>query len=270
MNPIIKTLFVCLSLVLYGHSLIAAEAKPAKPVPAGIESDNIEADCSCVGVGTEENSPDYIEIFSTPEEAVTSIAPELQTGSLIFTKGDCLAVRMYTRSNYTHVAAVVKEPTGEYVYDSMNPMGVRRLSLSEYLSTQLPDELHLLHPQAKLTSNQEKAFTDALEAKIGTPYSVRHHLTGNRAEGVHCAEYVIDALNECDLMRAENPPRVSPASLLRGSIGAGLYQPVRSFAIQPPLAPVEVANSWCEQLWVDTCDCTSYSWIRFRKLVFCH
>ncbi len=32
-----------------------------------------------------------------------------------------------------------------------------------------------------------------LDQKLGTPYSIRHHLTGERAPGIHCAEYAIDA-----------------------------------------------------------------------------
>ena len=39
--------------------------------------------------------------------AAADIGPQLQTGTLIFSQGDCLAVRVYSASSYTHVAAVV-------------------------------------------------------------------------------------------------------------------------------------------------------------------
>ncbi|MAT15344.1 MAG: hypothetical protein CMJ46_08755 [Planctomyces sp.] len=247
----------------------AATPDDTAPVPDHIESEATEADCTCFDSESEQ-SPDYVNVFPTPEAAAAFLSPDLQTGSLIFTKGDCLAVRMFTRSPYTHVAAVVKEKGGLYIYDSMNPMGVRRLSLTKYLSTQQPDELHLLHPRVAWTQPQQEAFVAALESRMGTPYSVKHHLTGRRSDGIHCAEYVIDALAECDVMRAKNPPRVSPASLLQGGVESDRYQPVRSFAIHPPEVPTEVADGWCEQMWIDTCDCTSNCWTRFRKMVFCY
>ncbi|MCA9040201.1 MAG: hypothetical protein KDA65_07650 [Planctomycetaceae bacterium] len=248
----------------------ATDTKTNAVIPAAIESQATAADCTCADSEADTDGPEYVKIFTTPSEAADFIAPELETGSLIYTRGDCLAVRIYTRSPYTHVAAVVNEPSGLFVYDSMNPMGVRRLSLSEYLATQQPDQLHLLHPKTDFTLSQQQAFEKALENRIGTPYAVKHHLTGKRSEGIHCAEYVIDALAACDVMQAENPPRVSPASLLRGGVEAGLYQPVRSFAIHPPEASKEEAGHWYSQLWLDTCDCTSHCWGRFRKLVFCH
>ncbi len=47
----------------------------------------------------------------TPVETLTVTevverVEDLPTGALIFSKGDCLAVRIYTQSRFTHVAAI--------------------------------------------------------------------------------------------------------------------------------------------------------------------
>src|SRR5690606_25692047 len=70
--------------------------------------------------------------------AAASITPELQTGTLLFSEGDCLAIRVYTASPYTHVALVCVEEGEPFVYDSMNGVGVRRLSLAEYFVRESP------------------------------------------------------------------------------------------------------------------------------------
>lgn len=211
-----------------------------------------------------------VENFETAEEATTVIEQELETGSLIFTRGDCLAIRVYTRSPYTHVAAVVREKEGPVIYDSMNGTGVRKMPLKEYLKTQQPDALHLVHPTHSFTRAQEVAFKKYLEGKIGTPYSVQHYLTGSRVEGVHCAEYVTDALASCSLMQAECPPKVSPASLLKGVTDVSLYQPVRTFRVIPPAPQAEQGSGWCGRLWFDSKQCTYQCLTKVRKMVCCH
>ena len=54
-----------------------------------------------------------------------TIAPELQTGTLLFTAGDCLAIKASAGGPYTHVAAVVLQNGAPVVYDSMHGVGVR-------------------------------------------------------------------------------------------------------------------------------------------------
>lgn len=211
-----------------------------------------------------------VENFDNAEIATASIEQELETGSLIFTRGDCLAIRIYTSSPYTHVAAVVREKSGPVIYDSMNGVGVRRLPLKEYLNTQKPDVLHIVHPTHAFTTPQKKAFEKHLHEKLGTPYSVSHYLTGKRVEGLHCAEYVTDALSSCSLMQAECPPKVSPASLLEGALSTSLYQPVRTFSIQPPKQEVAQGEGWCTRMWIETRDCTYDCLTKVRKMVCCH
>src|SRR5437016_1545437 len=90
--------------------------------------------------------PRVVEIRT--DAAVAAMAAELQTGSLIVSRGDCLAVKVYTVSPYTHVAAVVIRRGDPYVYDSTNGSGVRCQTLANYLASQCPAVVHLFHPRA--------------------------------------------------------------------------------------------------------------------------
>ena len=40
-------------------------------------------------------------------EAESRVRAEVQTGTLLVTEGDCLAIRIYTQSPYTHVATIL-------------------------------------------------------------------------------------------------------------------------------------------------------------------
>ncbi len=190
--------------------------------------------------------------FVTYEQAARDLSPRLKTGSLLFNKGDCLAVRMYTVSPYTHVAAVVIEAGEPVVYDSMNRVGVRRQSLADYLTSQSPDLLHVFHPTRELTAEQGRAFSKYLDSQLGRPYAVSHYLTGRRCKGVHCAEYVTDSLMSIGLLHAERPSKVSPASLVTGITQANIYTADGTIELRPPPRPTPVGENRCHQLWIDT------------------
>jgi hypothetical protein len=183
------------------------------------------------------------------------MAPDLQTGTLLFSKGDCLAVKMSAGGPYTHVAAVVLHDEGPVVYDSMNGAGVRRLPLQDYLSSQAPDEIDMLQPRRELTPQEALVFEAALQQRLGAPYSVLHYVIGRRAKaGFHCSEYVTDALESIERIDVERPPRVSPSGLYDNLVSADVYatQSSMHFPLQPE--PVE-ANGWWEQRWLDTKHC---------------
>jgi hypothetical protein len=187
--------------------------------------------------------------------AADRLAEKLQTGSLLFTEGDCLAVRIYTAGSYTHVAAVCIQEGQPIVYDSMNGVGVRKLDLEEYLSTQCPGEVFVVHPRQTLTPEQGRAFRSYLESQLGRPYSVHHHVTGQRSEGVHCSEYVTDALMQIEMVKAERPPKVSPASLLTGIVQNEVYRPADVIELDVSEAEPEVASNRCHGLWLGTKRC---------------
>jgi hypothetical protein len=186
-----------------------------------------------------------------------AMAPELQTGTLLFSKGDCLAVKMSAGGPYTHVAAVVLQGDAPVVYDSMNGIGVRKLSLPAYLASQAPDEIDLLQPRHAFTLQEALVFEAALQQRVGAPYAVLHYVMGRRASaGVHCSEYVTDALESIEWLDVARPPRISPSSLHENLVEGDVYATASSvhFPLQPE--PVE-AEGWWKQLWLDTKHCCS-------------
>lgn len=203
-------------------------------------------------------SDDEAQVYPSMQRAIEEIRPTLQTGSLIATQGDCLAVRIYTQSPITHVAAVVLRNGEPFVYDAANGPGVRCQTLENYLKSQSPKELKLFHPKQAFAADDAARFEKWLDSQLGRPYAVSHHLTGERSSGLHCAEYVTDALQSCGRITAKQPARVSPASLIEGVTQNGVYQVAAMVHIEPP-QPV-VTNSeagWCERMWRDTKTCTS-------------
>jgi len=207
--------------------------------------------------------------FAEPEEAAAALAAQVQTGTLLLSEGDCLAVKAFTGSPYTHVAAVVEEQGHAFVYDSQNGVGVRKLALDDYLAATRPDELHVLHPASEFDEGQVKAFHASLEQQVGRPYSIAHHLTGSRCDGLHCAEYVTDALVAAEIVKAQKPPRVSPASLRQGLLRHRLYDEAESLTIAASEQQREEGGNWCEELWLDTKDCCAGCWGGFRRRVLC-
>ncbi len=207
--------------------------------------------------------------FTDFDQLADSLSSRVQTGTLLFSKGDCLAVRIYTQSAYTHVAMIVIRNGEPLVYDSMNGVGVRCLPLKKYLNTQRPATIHLFQPNTPFDATMTSQYEQYLDQKLGTPYAIRHHLTGNRGRGVHCAEYAIDALSACHLMKAKHAAKVSPASLVTGIVKSNRYSPSLTFTLERPPLVAEKPRGWCHQLWIDTKNCTSACCFKLRGWVLC-
>jgi hypothetical protein len=201
-------------------------------------------------------------------DVAEAINADLRTGTLLFCKGDCLAVKFFTRSPYTHVAAVVMKDGRPVVYDSMNGVGTRSMPLGDWLDTQRPAEIFVYSPIEAYSDERANLLRTALDERLGRPYGNKHHLTGKRAEGMHCSEYVTDALIDAKLIKANSPPRVSPASLREGLVNTELYAATKSLELIPPEPPAEVATGRCSQLWISTKTCTLKS-CRKLKSWFC-
>lgn len=192
------------------------------------------------------------------DNVVEEISPQCETGTLIFSQGDCLAVKVFSRSRFTHCGAVVMEDDHPVVYDSMNGVGVRKLPLENYLELQSPNEIHVLHPAHPLSAASEEAFVKHLRSQLGRPYAVKHHVTGNRAKGVHCSEYCTDALMAAGIIEAVNPPRVSPGSLFDGLTIHLLYADGGLHSLPPKSVPPPVPDpdTWYCRAWRSTSRCT--------------
>lgn len=194
---------------------------------------------------------------------------EAQTGTLLFSRGECLAIRLATQGPYTHVAAIVVEGRRPFTYDSMNGSGVRRLSLKSYLQIHQPSQVDVLQPTCPLSEKRSARFHDYLNNQLGRPYAVKHHVTGQRDDGLHCSEYVTEALLHSGLIRAERPSRVTPTSLAEGLIAGSVYLHEQTLHCEVPSVTAPAGNNWCEQLWLDTKHCTQQTWHQLGAWFVC-
>lgn len=199
----------------------------------------------------------------TPADATARLEREVATGSLIVSRGDCLAIKVYSASLYTHVGAVVVREGEIYVYDAMNGCGVRKQLLCDYVAGLNDAAIHPFHLCAPMSEVQARRFERHLEAQLGRPYAIKHHLTGTRSAGLHCSEYVTDALIAADLLRADRPSRVSPASLVTGVLTAEVHRQADTMQLLPETPATPEFDSWIDRCWFETCQCTGTC---YRKL----
>lgn len=207
-------------------------------------------------------------VYSSLAQTASALAPAMQTGTLIASQGDCLAVKVFSQSPYTHVACVVLRDGKPFVYDSSNGHGVRCQTLKNYLKSQNPSEIHVFQPKKPFTTLQAQRFRKHLDSELGRPYAVKHHLTGDRTDGLHCAEYAIDALVATKLMKVNRAPKVSPGSLIRGVVQAERYDNAQTITLKE-LPPPQVADGWCSQLWLDTKTCTADCCRKMKGWILC-
>jgi hypothetical protein len=218
---------------------------------------------SCCGSSAEATTP------APSENVVAELKQGLQTGSLIFSQGDCLAVKIFSQSPYTHVGGVVEKDGEFFVYDSMSGFGVRKTPFVEYLRQQTPSSIHIVHPRVPFQSQDAIAYEQHLESQLGRKYAVKHHLTGNRCEGLHCSEYVTDALMAAEKISAVQPSRVSPGSLLEGVMTANAYQLGNQAELKLADSPLPPGRPWYQRVWNCTTSCCSKSASQLRRWVLC-
>lgn len=228
---------------------------------------------SCVHFTGFNNTPLTASEFTenqTVPQVESRLNAELQDGSLIMHQGDCLAVKVFTTSPYTHVGMVLHdEDAGWLIYDAANGSGVRKSTLSDYLNECAPNCITVLNPQHQYNDEQLAIIRLALEEQIGRPYGIKHHVTGSRANGVHCAEYMTDTLMAADLITAQKPSRVSPYSLRQGLLEADLYAESSEINMIEDVIPPLPAETWCGQMWQDTKSCVSGCYTNCRRSIFC-
>ncbi len=200
-------------------------------------------------------------LAAAPDAATVSAFPEIraqvQTGTLLFSQGDCLAVKVFTASSFTHVGMVVVEDGYPVVYDAMNGYGVRKSHLHDYLTFLVPSTVQVLQPVREFPEAERAAMVQHLDSQLGRPYRIHHHATGNRCDGVHCAEYITDALMAAHLLNAKEPSRVSPGSLHTGVIDGNLYRLSAEHDFREAKPPVPTEETRCQRYWRQTGQCYS-------------
>lgn len=195
---------------------------------------------------------------SDSDIVLSQVSADCKTGTLIFSQGDCLAVKIFSHSRLTHCGAVVVEDGQPMVYDAMNGTGVRKSALVDYLRLQTPSEIQFLHPQSDFTAEEAEAFGQHLRGELGRPYGIRHHVSGKKAKGVHCAEYCTEALMAAGKLDTAQPPRVSPGSLHEALLTHGLYADGGEFVLTRKRTEATAENeSWCRWAWRETGECTT-------------
>ena len=191
-----------------------------------------------------------------PDAAVEAQPPAIQTGTLLVSRGDCLAVRAVSRSPYTHVGTVVMRHDEPVVYDSMNGTGVRCLTLQAYFDRQKPARIEVYRPTREFTEREAAAFEKYLDSQLGRTYNVRQHVTGEDVVGIHCSEYVTEALVAADLITVKDSARVSPGSLVAGMTEGRLYEHALTMDLHDPRPGSTAKQGWCRWMWTCTKDCT--------------
>jgi hypothetical protein len=200
---------------------------------------------------------------------LTAAFPELPTGSLIFSQGDCLAVQIFTQSLFTHVGVVVRDGSQTMVYDAMHGHGVRKTPVEQYLNTLIPCDVHLALPVQPLTADEEARLRGHLERELGRPYSIRQHLTGAPCAGVHCSEYATEALIAAGRLTAVQPARVSPGSLREGLLAKGAFTDDGPYPFGPPLLPISAQETRCERWYRETAECCDNFCSFWNRSVLC-
>lgn len=215
----------------------------------------------------------WLCLAAVPSDATVAqfaeIRDNVQTGSLIFSQGDCLAVKVFTGSSCTHVATVVRGPDGPIVYDAMNGVGVRKSPLDDYLRFLVPSEVEIVHPAKPWNEVQTAAFVGHLESQLGRKYRIHHHATGGRTDGVHCAEYMTDALIAAQQMTALQPSRVSPGSLRQGCLDGGVYTIGQVYDFDEAARPDPLNESWCQWTRRETAECCSATCRQLSRWFLC-
>jgi hypothetical protein len=142
------------------------------------------------------------------------------------------------------------------VYDSMNGVGVRCLTLQAYFDKQKPARIEVYRPTREFTELESAAFEKYLDSQLGRTYNVRQHVTGEDVAGIHCAEYVTEALVAADLITVKDSARVSPGSLVAGVTEGKLYEHAFSMDVHDPRPASNAKQGWCGWMWTSTRDCT--------------
>ena len=218
---------------------------------------------TCCGQGADASTP------APPEPIVADLSQGIQTGSLVFSSGDCLAVKIFSQSVFTHVGGVVMKDGNPIVYDSMNGVGVRKSPLAEYLRQQTPSAVYFVHPKTPFSPEKAAAFEKHLESQLGRKYAVKHHLTGQRCEGLHCSEYMTDALMAAEMFATNSPPSVSPGGLLSAVTSEKTYVPGNKAELVLPDTPMPIELTWYQRAWYSTASCCSKSSTQMRRWILC-
>ena len=190
--------------------------------------------------------------------AVACGLDRLPDATVIYLENSNAIVERYTGSEISHVALAVNDGVTTWVYEA-TPREVRRLSWSSYVDElarlndgrRRPIKAFVMKPKRLLTQDQRERLVSYLDSQIGRRYSVKSYVRHMPSDGIHCAEYVANALMSANQLNADRSYRLNPAALV-GQL-RGDYQTASAVSV-PDYEP---QGSWCERSWA--------AWFRFRE-----
>jgi hypothetical protein len=184
--------------------------------------------------------------------AVLAATADVRDGTVLVLENSNRIVELYTRSEVTHVALILRHGGQPWVYEA-TPDVVRRTSLASYYrelsefncgrraANQL--RVRLYQPAPAYTDQQVAGMRSYLEGELGRRYSVKGLVRDRPAAGVHCAELVTGAL------RRTGRQQFGPAHSLSPSVLVGSITSHHDAPLDVPLPAVEPAGKWCERTW---------------------
>jgi hypothetical protein len=177
-------------------------------------------------------------------------AEPLEDGSLLFLENCSSVVQRATHGSVGHVAVVMNEQGGAFVYEAI-PGGVRKLKLDDYyaelarLNARKNEEkqikAYLVRPYKPFSETEREAMRHYLDEQIGRRYSVKSYVRGQEGAGVHCAELASHTLNESGRYQWEYCQSISPSEL-EELVDPSYHDRI---VIGLPAPPAE--ESWCQR-----------------------
>lgn len=177
-------------------------------------------------------------------------AEPLEDGSLLFLENCSSVVQRVTHGRVGHVAIVMNEESGAWVYEAI-PGKVRRLSVDDYYgelsrlnARKKEDEqirTFVLRPEKPFTPKEREGMRRYLDEQIGRRYSVKGYVKGKESTGIHCAELASHTLNESGRYQWERCQSINPSKLQE------LVDPTYTNPVAVALPPHEVEETWCER-----------------------
>jgi hypothetical protein len=177
---------------------------------------------------------------------------QLRDGTIVVLENSNAVVKMYTKSEITHVAMIMIIGGQPRVYEA-TPSAVRCVTLSEYFAEIAESNrgrdasdhirLRLYQPTKPYSAVERSRMVAFYDSQLGRRYSTRGYVRQEPGDGIHCAELVSTALVRTGRFRFPPNYGVSPAALV------AQIKPSHDAPLE--IAPIarRTQDSWCQRSW---------------------
>lgn len=185
---------------------------------------------------------------------VLAVAPaDLQGGELLVLENCNSVVEGVTDGDIGHLAIVIRRDDGVFVAEA-TPSKVRTLAWDDYLAElariqqrrQHDNQMRvwMLIPKQSYSADELAAIDQHIDQQVGRRYSVLGYLSGERAEGIHCAQFTAECLQSTGRLERGDWHRSSPSSLVK------TLQSTHSDLTKIELPAYQSSSSWCQESWL--------------------